>query len=146
MSDFGTVLLNTILDTAWPDGPYEPVELAQWTEVSELMFEIAQMANAALDMHGSRWEESSVAALDVWLMDIAKAGSFEGRVSIDADAAPELARRARFAVAASQLEAMSGEPLNLPLPALAPDGLKGLAAVLYVLGGPARDYPEQFAT
>ncbi|TNF21852.1 MAG: hypothetical protein EP318_06160 [Rhodobacteraceae bacterium] len=145
MKDFGTLLLRMFFAKNWSaeDGP---TEYATWEDVTAVMFDVAKMATQAADKYEAVWEPGAVEALDTWLMEIAESGQFDGRTTVPRDAAREMERRAKYAVVASELEAKRGSPLNLPFPAEAPDDMKGWGLVLYVLGGPARDYPEQFAT
>lgn len=144
--DFGTMLMLMMLAKGWSheedDGSRE---YATWEDVSEIMFDVAKMAHKGVREHDMAWRPESVEALDQWLMDVSESGQFEGQMSGPPVIFPELYRRARYAVAAAELENLKGPPLMLPLPLKAPDGLKGMALALYILGGPARDYPDQFA-
>lgn len=145
MDDFGTLLMTMFLAKAWPQGDEGSVELIGWSDVSTIMFDVSKMAKDAVDTYGVVWRDGDDEELDRWLMEMSETGQFDGVASIPENVACELHRRAAFSVAAAMLEENAGEPLNLPLPAKAPDGLKGWALVLYILGGAGREYPEQFA-
>lgn len=145
MDRFGTDLLMQLLTTAWPHGDPRRKEPVSWNDVVKLFFENAGQIRAEALKTGCVWTVDAIEELDMALMAIAEAGQFTGEFKMSPMAAVELWRRWRYAIIAAQLEADLGAELNLTIPRDAPDTLKGLGLMLYVLGGPARDYdPAMF--
>lgn len=136
-----------LMTKSWPNPDRSRIERVTWADVQKLFFESAAPIREAALATGVPWSVKGIEDLDVALMEIAETGKFTGEFSVTPVAGQELWRRWQYAIIAASLEAEAGLELGLPLPMDAPDALKGLAVVLYVLGGPARDYdPGMFAT
>jgi len=144
MERFGTDLMTMFLATSCPEHENGPREYPSWEDVSQLFFDNAEMIRAAAEKGGRVWSQDAPEQLDIWLMAMSEAGTFDAAHTLPFVVAEELWRRWSFAIAAAMLEHEAGEPLNLPLPREASDPIKGLAVMLYILGGPARAYPIEF--
>lgn len=143
MSRTGTTLYGTFLDKAWPMGDDEPLEEVTWAEVVKLFFESAKPLMDEANRVGNVWDERAVAEVDGKLFEMAQAGAFVGVLSMSPEAVEEMWRRWSYAITAAELESRFGRELNLPIPRNAPPDVKGAAVMLYVLGGPARDYRRE---
>lgn len=140
--NFGQALMSTFFDRAFPMTRNIELELVSWDEVAKLFFEASTMIKAAADADPKPWALSSVSLLDTWLREAAERGAWDGNISVPTGTAQELWRRWQYVIMASMLEEQKGEPLNLPVPKAADDGMKGWALVLYMVGGPGRSYPR----
>ena len=138
---FGLDLLRMYLATTFPHAKGPP-EYAEWSDVQSIFFELCKSALPAAQSEGRRWHPSSVEALDGWLMDISNSGQFAGDMNIPKGTAEEMYRRCRYALIASMLEEEAGKPLHMPFPSDIPNEAKGWGLMLFILGGPARDYPR----
>jgi hypothetical protein len=139
--NFGSALMATFIDAAYPMERNVELMLVSWPDVEALFFNLAPGIKAIADASPEPWRLSSVAVLDGALRDLAESGIWQGEVNFPAVSAQELWRRWRHVIVGAKLEAEKGEPLNLPLPRDAPEDLRGVAVMLYMLGGPGRAYP-----
>jgi hypothetical protein len=142
MDDFGTALMNTFIDAAHPMTRNVELVLVSWNDVVELFFNLAPAIQAEADASPHPWRLSSVVEFDGFLRDFAPIGQFKGVMNFPPSCAQELWRRWKYVIIAAELERDQGEPLNLPLPRDASDDIRGVAVMLYMLGGPGRSYPR----
>lgn len=143
MGRFGTILLGTFLDRAWPERDENRLHFVKWAEVTELFFNSANDVRLEAEKHGHVWSETAITELDNALLAAAESGAFSGIVSVSPEATEELWRRWSYAIMASKLEERFGRELNIAIPADAPPAVQGMAVVLYILGGPARAYRRE---
>lgn len=145
MDKFGTDLFMMLMAKAWPNPDKSRIERVTWAQVEKFFFENATPIRTAAIGTETAWSKSGIEDLDIALMQLAEAGEFVGVFDVSPAAAKELWRRWQYAIIAAGLDSAAGEEFGLPLPMDAPAALKGLAIMLYVLGGPARDYdPRMF--
>lgn len=140
MDDFGTLLLVGFLERNCPELASGPREYASWDDVGRIFFEGAGHVRDEAIRSGRVWTPDAVDELDATLVELAESGRISGRFSIAPTAAEELWRRWSYSITAAHLEEKFGPPLMLPFPLHAPDEMKGLGLMLYILGGPARSY------
>lgn len=140
MSAFGLELMTLFLEQVVPDLGETDTEFAQWEDVQKLFFSVAKHVREQAHSTGRSWATSAPIELDRYLIDLAKTGRFDGVVDAPAALMEELWRRWSWALIGSSLEMEAGNRLDLPLPKSAPPAARGWAVVLFVLGGPARDY------
>lgn len=143
MSRFGVTLYGTFLDQTWPMGDDEPMEQVTWDNVVKLFFENANPIRIEAERIGHVWDERAIAEVDGKLLEMAQNGRFDGVLSMSAEAIEEVWRRWSYAIIAAEMEKRFGRELNLPIPRDASAEVKGAAVILYVLGGPARDYRRE---
>ena len=146
MSRFGSDLLLTFLSKAWPNFRNSPIEYVTYKDLAEMFFNTASMIRQVAVDGGNSWTPSAPALLDDWLASVARSGVFEGDLKVPSDAGEELWRRWQSAIVACELEATEREALDVPFPADAPEAIRSGAAVLYIIGGPAREYPAEMFT
>jgi len=145
MDSFGTDLYRMFLTVAWRNPDPTRLEFATWEDVAKMFFDSAAGIRDNVVVEGIPWKKRGIEELDIALMQMAEVGQFSGQFTVGPYAGAELWRRWQYAIIGARMEADAGNELNLPVPLDAPDDLKGWALVLYVLGGPARDYdPKMF--
>ena len=140
---FASDLRLMFLLRAYPVDDPGPMELVQWPTVVEIMFLHAPIFRAAAEQGGHVWNRNAVELADLALMRMAE-GGHAGPLTLKVknECAEELWRRCSFSIVGAQLEAKYGiEPLDLAVPDGAPNDVKIMAIILYILGGPGRDYP-----
>lgn len=143
MSRFGLTLYGTFLDAAWPREEDAEVELITWRDVAKLFFDSSAPVQALAEKAGHVWDEKAIEEVDAKLLDMAERGEFVGALSMGPEAVEEIWRRWSYAIIAAELESRFGEELNIPMPRAAPPEVKGAAVMLYILGGPAKDYRRE---
>lgn len=140
MSRFGVTLYGAFLDKAWPLREDEPLDTVTWADVTKMFFENAKPVMEEAKRVGHVWDERAIAEVDGKLLEMAQQGTFSGILSMSPQAVEEVWRRWSFAIMGAELERRHGNALDLLVPQNAPADVRGAAVMLYILGGPARDY------
>jgi hypothetical protein len=143
MSDFGKFLWTKYLETNWALDGETQVAFASAEEIAELFFEEAGPIEKTAAEAGTKWNARAVIELDQKLMIFASSGETKLHLNLSPAGAIELWRRWQYAIMASMLEAAAKTKFSIPYPLRAPEYLAGTAIALWVLGGPAHEYPRR---
>lgn len=142
MKDFGRYLWEKFLETNWAIDDNTQMSEASADQIAEMFFDAAGYIEKTAKEAGNLWSEKAVIQLDQKLMQFAESGETEMKIDLNPECKEELWRRWSYAIVALTLESKAGKPFSIPYPHGAPPLLVGTAVTLWILGGPAHDYPR----
>jgi hypothetical protein len=140
MSSFGLDLMMLFLEQVVPDLGERDTEFGQWSDLQEALFDGMRHMAALAKAAGREWDTTAPIRLDRWLVTMAETGQFTGAISVPPDLLEELSRRWTWSFMVASMEDARVGRLDLPIPAGLAADAKGWAAVLFMLGGPGREY------
>lgn len=139
VAKLGMRLAICFLDRAFPDAGGE-TQYAEWEDVQAIFFDLVKVVRPIAEGEGRKWSKANIRQLDDWLWQTAEAGQYSGAIILRKGCAEEMLRRCEYALIGASLEEAAGKPLHMAFPSDVPDDAKAFALMLFILGGPARDY------
>ena len=136
-------LMADFLNRAFPLSGPPRVKRVMADDLLKIFFGQAKRYQEAAALNNFVWSEAAVQEVDDTLETIADLGDYEPDIDLSPEGATELHYRWTYAIMALALENQSNTNFHLLLPEAALEGIQNMAAILFVLAGPARSYPRE---